>query len=338
MNSWLESWTGLVLASPWALLALPLVLLAALLGDRLPAVRFAPAGFLRRGADGRTRPLPHSLRQRCAPLPRALRTAGLGALVVALSWPQERVPLPLQREGLDVLLCIDVSSSMVADDLERGRTRLDVTKRAAREFVAQRADDRIGLVTFARYPDLVCPPTTDHDSLRAMLDAIEPVVADGDEDATGIGMAVARCATALRASTASSKVVVLLTDGEENVALGDQPQEIPPLKAARLCAELGVRVYAIAAGIGKQMPGGQWVDLDTRPLEQLAARTGGASFTARDASAVTRVYTTIGELERSAFAAPRYEYADRYLGFLVAGLLLWALGRLAATTVFGSLP
>jgi Ca-activated chloride channel family protein len=301
-------------------------------------VRFAPAGFLRRDAQGRARRLPRSLRQRCRFLPRGLQALGLCALVLALAWPQERVPLPLQREGLDVLLCIDVSSSMVADDLERGRSRLEVTRRAAHEFIAQRPDDRIGLVTFARYPDLVCPPTVDHGSLRAMLDAIGQVAADGEEDATGIGMAVARCAVALRASTASSKVVVLLTDGEENVARADLPQEITPLEAAKLCAELGVRVYTIAAGIGRQTPAGQWVELDTGPVRQLAERTGGAFFAARDASAVARGYAMIGELERSAFAAPRFEYADRFVAFLVAGLLLWALGRLAGATVWGGLP
>jgi Ca-activated chloride channel family protein len=237
-----------------------------------------------------------------------------------------------------VLLCVDVSSSMVADDLERGSSRLEVTRRAAREFIAERPDDRIGLVTFARYPDLVCPPTMDHGSLRAMLDAVEQVAADGDEDATGIGLAVARCAAALRASTASSKVVVLLTDGEENVARPDLPEEITPVEAARLCAELGVRVYSIAAGIGRQTPGGQWVELDTGPVRQLAELSGGAFFAARDAAAVARVYAMIGELERSAFAAPRFEYADRFLAFLVAGLLLWALGRLGAATVWGGLP
>lgn len=338
MNAWLESWTGLVLASPWALALVPLVLAVALLGDRLPAVRFAPAGFLRRDAEGRARPLPRSLRQRLRLLPRVLQTLGALALVLALAWPQERTPLPLQREGLDVLLCIDVSSSMGADDLERGRSRLEVTKRAAREFVDQRPEDRIGLATFARYPDLVCPPTVDHGSLRAMLAAVEQVDADGDEDATGLGMAIARCAVALRGSTASSRIVVLLTDGEENVARADLPEEITPAEAASLCQELGVRVYTIAAGIGRPGPGGQWIELDTGPVRRVAERTGGAFFAARDAGAVARVYAMIDGLERSAFAEPRFEYADRFAAFLGLGLALWALARLAAATFQSALP
>jgi Ca-activated chloride channel family protein len=151
-------------------------------------------------------------------------------------------------------------------------------------------------------------------------------------------MAIARCAVVLRASSASSKIVVLLTDGEENVARADLPQEIAPLEAAQLCAELGVRVYTIAAGIGRQQANGQWVELDTGPVRRVAELTGGAFFAARDAGAVSRVYAAIGELERSAFAAPRFEFADRFVAFLVVGLLLWALGRLAAATLWSGLP
>lgn len=338
MNSLLESWTGLVLASPWALLLLPLLLLAALLGDRPAAVRFAPAPFLRRDAAGRARPLPRSWRQRLRLLPRLLVAAGGIALALALAWPQQRVPLPQQRQGLDVLLCIDVSSSMAADDLERGRSRLAVTRAAARAFVEARPEDRIGLVTFARYPDLVCPPTIDHGSLQAMLAAVEQVDADGDEDATGLGMAIARCAVVLRHSPATSKVVVLLTDGEENVARADLPDEITPFEAARLCQEVGVRVYTIAAGIGRQGAGGQWVELDTGPVRRVAELTGGAFFAARDAGAVKRVYAMIDELERSAFAEPRFEYVDRFAGLLLLGLGLWLLGRLLAAVLFEGLP
>lgn len=338
MNQLLESWTGLVLASPWALLLVPVVLLAALLTDRVPAVRFAAAPFLRRSATGARAALSPSLRQRLAFVPRALGTTGALALVIALSWPQERHPLPLLREGLDVLLCIDVSSSTASEDLKKGTSRLEVTKAAARDFVGRRAEDRIGLVTFARYPDLVCPPTVDHESLVQMLLATAQVEADGDEDATGIGMAVARCAVALRHSTSPSKVVVLLTDGEENVARPDVPEEIAPSEAAALCRELGVRVYTIVAGLGRSMPDGRFVELDTTAVRAIAERTGGAFFTARDANAVLRVYERIDELERSAFAEPRFRYVDHYAGFLVVGLVAWVLALVGRATWFGGLP
>jgi Ca-activated chloride channel family protein len=213
-----------------------------------------------------------------------------------------------------------------------------VTLAAAREFVARRAGDRIGLVTFARYPDVICPPTPDHRSLQSMLGAVEQVEADGEEDATGIGMAVARCALLLRASAARSKVVVLLTDGEENVARPDLPEEITPLEAARLCAEHGVRVYSIAAGIGRRGPDGAWLELDTGPVRAVAEQTGGAFFAARDADALSRVYAVIDELERSAFAEPRFRYADRFAGFLAVGLALWLLGRGAGALLWTAVP
>ncbi len=338
MNRLLESWTGLTLAHPWAFGLALLVILAAFLGARRPAIRFAPAGFLRLDADGRRARLPRSLRQRTAWLPRTLTALGLLSLVVAFARPQERVPLPLEREGLDILLCIDASSSMAADDLRPGETRLAITKAAAAEFIAAREDDRIGLVTFARYPDLVCPPTIDHRSLAAMLAAVAQVEADGDEDATGLGMAIARCAVALRDSQARSKLVILLTDGEENVARSDLPDEITPLEAARLCEELGVRVYTIAAGIGRQAVGGEWIELDTGPVRRVAERTGGAFFEARDAEAVRRVYAAIDELERSGYQEPRFRREDRFLVWLLVGLGLWLVGRLAAATVWEGLP
>lgn len=338
MNAWLESWTGLILAHPWALALIPLLGVAAWVGGRRAALRFAPAGFLRRDPEGRPRALPRSPRQRLGFVPRLLQLLGLSLLVIAWARPQERVPLPEQREGLDVVLCVDVSSSMAADDLAPGQTRLAVTRQAARAFVARRAEDRIGLVTFARYPDLLCPPTVDHDSLTAMLDGVAQVEADGDEDATGLGMAIARCALALRSSTSSSRVVVLLTDGEENVARSDRPEEITPVEAASLCRELGVRVYTIAAGIGRRGPGGEWLALDTAPVRRVAAMTGGAFFAARDASAVARVYAVIDELERTEFAEPRFEYLDRFVGFLVWGLALWLLGRVSQVSIWEGLP
>ena len=111
-------------------------------------------------------------------------------------------------------------------------------------------DDRIGLVCFARYPDLKCPLTLDHRALGEILDEVTTVESDGPEDATGIGTAVARAAQVLQRGIGESRVVILLTDGEENVATTRTPDEIAPLYAAQLCVELGVKVYAIAAGSG----------------------------------------------------------------------------------------
>ena len=272
MNSLLESLTGLMPLDPWLLWVGALVAVA--IGVRrwrgAPAVSFAPSPFVDR--------VPRSWRVRLLPLPRVLEALGLLLVVFALARPVHRVELPREAEGIDILLCLDVSSSMAADDMDQRRTRLQVAKDAAAQFIAGRPDDRIGLVGFARYPDLLCPLTLDHRALERFLAEMELVESDGLEDRTGIGTAVARAAQVLRGSLAKSKVVILLTDGEENVATAETPDEIGPLLAGRLCEELRVRVYTIAAGIGRRSRSGEFVALDTTQVRRLAERTGARSF------------------------------------------------------------
>ncbi|MHC4818557.1 MAG: VWA domain-containing protein, partial [Planctomycetota bacterium] len=182
----------MTLQNPWWLLLALLVPLALWLRWRrgAPTVLFAPGAFLAR--------LPGGWRVRLLPLPWLLLAAGLSLTVVALARPVRRVPLPHKSEGIDIMLCLDVSSSMTANDMDPQRTRLDVARDAAVRFIAGRPNDRIGLICFARFPDLRCPPTPDHDALRQLLAAVIPVASDGPEDATGIGTAVARAAQVLR--------------------------------------------------------------------------------------------------------------------------------------------
>ncbi|HEU4394002.1 MAG TPA: VWA domain-containing protein, partial [Planctomycetota bacterium] len=231
--------------------------------------------------------LPRTWRSRLAPLPAVLQGAALVLGAVALARPVRAVPEPERAEGLDVLLCLDLSSSMTAKDLEAGRTRLEVARDAAVRFVRGRAGDRVGLVGFARYPELLCPPTPDLAALEGILRAVEPVEPDGPEDATGIGAAAARAAESLAAVGGKSRVAILLTDGEENVATAGNADAIAPSHAAQLCRELGVRVYAVVAGgpadAGRAAP-------DTGPVRRLAERTGGRFFEARDAGALDAVY------------------------------------------------
>ena len=296
----------------------------------VPTIFFAPGAYVE-GLSG-------SLRARLSVLPRLCQGLGLLFVVLALARPVQRVQLPLRTEGIDVLLCIDVSSSMAAKDLDPAHSRLDLAKRAASEFVAGRPGDRFGLVRFARYPDLLSPLTLDHRALGSFLDELEQVEADGLEDLTGIGNAVARAAAVLRSSAARSKVVVLLTDGEENVATADTPDEIGPAQAAQLCAELGIRVYTIAAGIGTRGRDGQWVPLDTQQVEDLAERTGGAFFEARDAGAIAEVYATIDGMEKVQFEEPRFELRERFLPFLLAALAALFFGRVLRATTLEVLP
>lgn len=337
MSGLVESLTGLTLANPW-LLAIALLVPAALAlrrrrGDA--SVLFAPAVFVRAG-DGAE--FPRTWRTRLVHLPRALQVAALLVAVVALARPVRRDPLPPTTEGIDILVCLDTSSSMTATDMDPQRTRLDVAKDAAARFVAGRRDDRIGLLGFARYPDVRCPLTLDHLALSKILSGVAPVAGDGPEDATGIGTAVARAAQVLRGGAARSKVVILLTDGEENVATAQKSDEIAPVHAAQLCREVGVRVYAVAAGLGARNRAGEWVGLDTRQVRLVAERTGGRFFEARDAGAVAAVYAEIDALEKSSLPEPRWRVEDRFLGFLVAAVVLWLTGRILERTALAVLP
>jgi len=296
--------------APWFLL-FALLLPPLLRARRRPAVLFAPGAFVR--------DLPRTWRVRLLPLPRLLGLLGLLLAIVALSRPARRVPVPQTTEGIDIVLCLDTSSSMAATDMDPRRTRLDIAKEAAARFVAGRPDDRIGLVCFARFPDVRCPPTLDHGALRQFLQAVAPVPGDGPEDATGIGAAVARAADVLRGG-----VVILLTDGEENVATAKKPEEIAPLHAGQLCEQLGVKVYAIAAGGG---------GIDTGQVRTLAERTGGRLFEAPDARAVAAVYSEIDELEKTVVEEPRTIVEEGFLPFLAAAVALLLAGRLLSFAV-----
>ena len=149
---------------------------------------------------------------------------------------------------------------------------------------------------------------------------------------------MARAAQVLQGSESKSKVVILLTDGAENVATARTPEEIAPLHAAQLCEELGVRVYTIAAGIGSPNASGEMVPLDTGQVERLAERTGGRFFEARDAGAVAGVYGYIDDLEKVEFDEPRYKVEERFPAFLICALLLLLLSRGLESTVLEVLP
>jgi Ca-activated chloride channel family protein len=335
VTSLFELVTGLTLLHPW-MLALALLVPAALRLRRragAPSAVFATAALLDDGG-----PAPVSWRVRLLAVPVTLQVLGLLCVVVALARPVRSVALPRRTEGIDILLCLDVSSSMTSKDMDLTRTRLQVARDAAAEFVRGRRDDRIGLLTFARFPDVRCPPTLDHEALARFLAEVSPVEADGPEDATGIGTAVARAAQVLGGAAAKSKVVILLSDGEENVAGPQAPAEIAPGHAAQLCKELGVRVYTIAAGVGTVARPGARAPIDTRPVERLAAATGGRFFAARDAGAVAGVYAAIDELEKARVDEPRYVLEDRFLPFVAAALGLLIAGVALRSTVLDVLP
>ncbi len=311
----------IVLLHPWMLLlalAVPGVLLLRR-RRRLPAILFAPAPLL-----AGIRP---SWRVRLLPLPAVLTAAGLLLAAGALARPVERVPLPLRTEGADILLCLDLSSSMTARDLDPDRTRLEVARDAAARFLRGRPGDRIGLLVFARYPDVRCPPTLDHGALAAILEGVVPVEGDGPEDATGLGAAAARAAEALRSGKARSRVAILFTDGEENVATTGTPGAIPPAHAAQLCRELGIRLHAVAAGPG-----------DASALGEAAAAAGGRLFRARDAGAVEAVFREIDALEKTSFEKDRFAVEERFQPLAAAALALLLAALLLRTLLLPVAP
>jgi len=303
-----------ILRDPW-MLALALLIPLALLRHRRTgdaAILFAPGRFLQP-------PLPHSRRAPWLTLARALSWLGFALAALALARPAERALLPQRSLGLEMVLCLDASSSMAARDLDAARTRLEVAQGAAARFVAGRPDDRIGLIRFARWPDFLCPPTLDHAALIESLNSARMVERDGPEDLTGIGAAVARAAQVLARSDARSRLIILLTDGAETVATESARGAITPEEAAEFARAAGIRVYPVV--IGGERGGAATAQL-------LAERTGGQSFGAADAESVTEVFAAIDRLEKSELAEPRYAYADRFLPVLAAALACLILGRL----------
>ena len=311
----------------WVALLLPLALLARIIW-RPKAKDFALFQFVPF--------LPHSHRQHTRILPLLAQVVAVLLMAIALARPQQQQRLPVEREGIDLLLCLDLSSSMSATDLgdavggssvgasssngadsnsaNQASTRLDFARQAASAFIAVRAADRLGLVAFARDARLVCPPTLDHRSLLTLLNDLEQVPEGREDDATGLGTALARAAVQLRDLPSTSKVIVLLTDGEETVATGGSAA-IKPQEAAALCREWGVRVHAIAAGPD--------AEATRATLQTVTSVTGGRAFAARDATALEQVYAAIDQLERTRFQRLPWRQVDRFLPFLIAGLLLW---------------
>ena len=329
------------LADPWFLLLLGL--LAILLpwrrrAAREAAVRFPSLGVLRLVA-------PAGAAHRRAVLG-ALRALVLILMAVALARPQlGTAETTVHREGVDVVLAVDVSGSMLAEDFSLDGTRssrLDAVKSVVRDFVAARPQDRIGLVLFAARPHTQAPLTLDHGWLlqnlaRAKVGMIE--------DGTAVGSALATAADRLRSSTAPSKFIVLLTDGQSNAG------RITPQTAAEAAAALGIKVYTVGAGtrgtapfpvqdfFGNTVYRPIEVDVDEPTLQQIAKTTGGKYFRATDTPSLREVYTEIDKAEKAPFDAPEFlDYREGYPWLLwpALGLLLLEVGL--GETVLRKLP
>lgn len=288
---------------------------------------------------------PVSWKVRLMPVQLLLRMLAFVMIVLVLARPQTQNSWKNRTvEGIDIMLAMDVSTSMLAEDLKPNR--LDAAKQVAAEFISGRPDDNIGLTIFAGESFTQCPMTTDHTSLLNLMQNVRTDIAARGliEDGTAIGMGLANAVGRLKDSKAKSKVVILLTDGSNN--RGD----ISPLTAAEIAKSLGIRVYTIGVGTNKVAPypmivagGVQYVnipvEIDTETLKSIAQATDGDFYRATNNKELKNIYKEIDQLEKSKLSvtqfSKRYEAFQPFAIVAVIALLLEILLRI---TIFRRIP
>lgn len=263
-------------------------------------------------------------------LPFGLRTVAIGLIVVVVARPQAIDSWEQsETQGIDIVLALDVSGSMLAQDLQPNR--LEAAKKVAAEFITDRNNDNIGLVIFAGESFTQCPMTTDHKVLLNLLNGIDFGLI---EDGTAIGLGLANGVNRLKESKSKSKVIILLTDGSNNRG------QIAPLTAADLARSYGIRVYTIGVGTKGmaptpvQTPFGMRlqnmpVDIDEKTLTDIASMTGGKYFRAVDNESLRSIYSEIDDLEKYLISVQNVTRKQE----LFLPFALWALGLILAELI-----
>lgn len=304
------------------------------------SLRFPDLGIIRRLQPSRTLRYRHLLL--------VFRTLAVLFTVLALARPQSGLSgEEVITEGIDIILALDISGSMRAEDF-KPRNRIYVAKQVIAEFIKNRHSDRIGMVVFAGRSFTQCPLTLDYNVLQELLDQIQTGMID---DGTAIGTGIANSVNRLRQSTAKSKVVILLTDGVNNTGA------IDPITAARTARALGVKIYTV--GVGKEggapipvndpilgrtyarNPDGSLVltEVDEETLKEIARITDGAYFHATDASTLAAIYRRIDALERTEIKTLEYtRYYELFPYFLLPAMVLLLIEVTLAQTRFRKLP
>ena len=284
---------------------------------------------------------PKTVRYYLRHLPFALRAAAFALLVVALARPQDvEQNVRTNTEGIDIMLAIDVSGSMLARDFKPDR--ITAAKEVAGSFIADRYGDRIGLVAFAGEAFTQSPLTTDQSTLQTLLARIRSGLI---EDGTAIGNGLATAINRLRESDAKSKVIILLTDGVNNRG------EIAPLTAAEIAKAQGIRVYTIGVGTEGMAPYpaidmfgnitfvNQKVEIDEKTLTAISDMTGGKYFRATDKAKLKAIYDEINQLEKSKVEVTEHvSYHELYLAWVLAALGLLLAEFLLANLVLKRIP
>lgn len=266
-------------------------------------------------------------------------------LVIILTRPQTRNSWENQtREGIDIMLAMDISTSMLAEDLKPNR--MEAAKKVAAEFIIGRPDDNIGLSIFAGEAFTQCPMTTDHASLLNLLQNVRTDLAARGliQDGTAIGMGLANAVSRLKDSKAKSKVVILLTDGSNN--MGD----LSPMTSAEIAKSLGIRVYTVGVGTNKVAPypmpvagGVQYVnipvEIDTKTLSEIADITDGDFYRATNNEELMEIYKEIDKLEKSKLNVKKFSKRyEAYQPFALAAVIILLLEILFSITIFKKLP
>lgn len=318
-------------AHPAFLLLLPLIPVFVWwqLHKRRPALIYSHIGFLR-GVRNRG--------QLIRPLLTGIFALSLTAMIVALARPQRgRRIQDVEVSGIDIMLCLDISETMLLPDFAP-HNRLEVAKQRAKEFIQRREGDRIGLVVFGSQSMTQCPLTHDRDILSRLIDHVQVGML---ERRTAIGLGLATAVARLKDSPAREKVVILLTDGRNNTG------DIDPLTAGQIAASLNIKVYTIGVGstaerydpwTGRRLTAAE-VELDTVVLRQIADATGGKFFLATDAEGLRRVYDEIDLLQPTTFRSRRYTVYNELAGLpLTLALVLLISGVTLSETVLRRLP
>ncbi len=298
-------------------------------------IKYSDTGLVRR--------LARTPRQRLLPVLPLLRLLALTVLIIALARPQSaNAEREVSTEGIDIILALDVSSSMLAEDF-KPKNRLEAVKAVARQFIRERKNDRIGMVVFAGESFTQCPLTLDYNVLQTLLEQIQ--VADNSWDGTAIGMGIVNAVNRLRESKAKSKVIILLTDGVNNSG------QVDPVTAAQIAATYGIKIYTIGAGTKGLArypqndplfgPGYRQIEvrIDEETLRKIAEATGGRYFRATDTRSLKNIYDEIGKLEKTRIEVKEYtRYEELYLYFAVAGFVFLLIELLLAQTYLRRIP
>ena len=288
---------------------------------------------------------PKSWKVTLMPLSMLLRLLVFVMIVMVLARPQTQNSWDSKTvEGIDIMLAMDVSTSMLAEDLRPNR--IEAAKQVASEFIIGRPNDNIGLAIFAGESFTQCPMTTDHASLLNLLQNVRTDIAARGliEDGTAIGMGLANAVSRLKDSKAKSKVVILLTDGSNN--RGD----ISPSTAAEIAKSLGIRVYTIGVGTNKVAPypmpvagGVQYVnvpvEIDTKTLSEIASITEGDFYRATNTNELRKIYKEIDQLEKSKLNVKTFSKRyEAYQPFALVAVLALLLEILLRVTIFRRIP